>query len=200
MKFFSRKPTPLKSERLKAGLTWGWVIFVFSVLYNPNNYLFSRLDVLLGPFMRDPQAMMQTENGIIGLSMELYKFWEKHGRFPSNQEGLGSLGILFYPLQDRVGDTLPDPISYPLDAWGQPYQYSFPALKNPPDYFDLFSLGEDGKTGTVDDVNNWDENKLWREYYNSPKRWWVEMLGDSSHDRLTSVLLVITLILIYYLR
>jgi hypothetical protein len=47
----------------------------------------------------------------------------------------------------------------PKDPWGNDYVYVFPG-KNSSEGFDLYSLGEDGKSATggndPDDVNNWD--------------------------------------------
>ena len=37
------------------------------------------------------------------------------------------------------------------DPWGHDYQYACPGTKHPSGY-DLYSLGEDGKPGTKDDI------------------------------------------------
>ena len=42
----------------------------------------------------------------------------------------------------------------PIDPWGDPYIYEFPGKHNS-DGYDLFSAGRDGKTGTDDDIGNW---------------------------------------------
>jgi general secretion pathway protein G len=44
--------------------------------------------------------------------------------------------------------------SLPVDPWQNPYLYSFPGKHNPTGY-DLWSSGPDGKSGTADDIGNW---------------------------------------------
>jgi general secretion pathway protein G len=48
------------------------------------------------------------------------------------------------PYLDRV----------PQDPWGNTYVYGYPGRHNPSSY-DLSSLGQDGKSGTDDDIGNW---------------------------------------------
>jgi general secretion pathway protein G len=42
----------------------------------------------------------------------------------------------------------------PVDPWGTPYQYAYPGKHNPAGY-DLWSDGPDQKSGTADDIGNW---------------------------------------------
>lgn len=42
-----------------------------------------------------------------------------------------------------------------LDPWGNQYQYQRPGKKDNGG-FDLYSVGEDGVSGTSDDIGNWD--------------------------------------------
>ena len=44
--------------------------------------------------------------------------------------------------------------SLPSDPWQNPYLYSYPGKHNPTGY-DLWSSGPDGKSGTADDIGNW---------------------------------------------
>ena len=43
----------------------------------------------------------------------------------------------------------------PLDPWGRKYQYRCPGVHRSTS-FDLFSMGRDGKSGTEDDIKNWE--------------------------------------------
>lgn len=43
----------------------------------------------------------------------------------------------------------------PLDPWGRKYQYRCPGVHRSSSY-DLFSMGRDGKSGTEDDIKNWE--------------------------------------------
>ncbi|MFH1752885.1 MAG: type II secretion system major pseudopilin GspG [Candidatus Omnitrophota bacterium] len=42
----------------------------------------------------------------------------------------------------------------PKDPWGREYIYKYPGSHNKNSY-DLFSPGQDGQTGTNDDIDNW---------------------------------------------
>ena len=42
-----------------------------------------------------------------------------------------------------------------VDPWGNDYQYRYPAQMSS-DAFDVFSIGEDMKAGTEDDIGNWE--------------------------------------------
>jgi len=46
----------------------------------------------------------------------------------------------------------------PLDPWGNAYTYDYPGKHNPNGY-DLLSNGPDGRSGTDDDINNWDATR-----------------------------------------
>ena len=57
-------------------------------------------------------------------------------------------------------------LSFDLDdIWGNEYLYIFPSTKPSVD-FELTSVGEDGEEGTVDDISNLIDEKIWRGYYN----------------------------------
>ena len=48
-----------------------------------------------------------------------------------------------------------DSAKLPVDPWGNPYIYYYPAGKHNPTGYDLLSAGPDGKEGTDDDLGNW---------------------------------------------
>jgi general secretion pathway protein G len=79
--------------------------------------------------------------------------------------GLGEFEVDmgFYPqsLQDlmqrpRNGKNWHGPYleTLPIDPWGNAYLYTYPGKHNPGGY-DLWSPGPDGKSGTSDDIGNW---------------------------------------------
>jgi general secretion pathway protein G len=47
-----------------------------------------------------------------------------------------------------------DPPKFPVDPWGNNYEYLYPGKHNTSGY-DLWSDGPDGKSGTDDDIGNW---------------------------------------------
>ena len=74
------------------------------------------------------------------------------GKYPSTEEGLNAL----LNAPESAGDRWKGPYvrSLPLDPWGNPYQYRYPAQKSK-DGYDVWSMGPDGKNGTEDDIGNW---------------------------------------------
>jgi general secretion pathway protein G len=75
-------------------------------------------------------------------------------RPPTNEQGLEA-------LVERPAD-LPYPNKWiqgfekmPVDPWGNPYQYRYPAERSSRAY-DVWSMGEDRQSGTEDDVGNWE--------------------------------------------
>lgn len=74
------------------------------------------------------------------------------GRYPSTEEGLNAL----LNAPESAGDRWKGPYvrSLPLDPWGNPYQYRYPAQKSK-DGYDVWSMGPDGQNETEDDIGNW---------------------------------------------
>ena len=75
------------------------------------------------------------------------------GHYPKGSNGLLEL------VQQPVGATnWHGPYYQPqmlVDQWGHKYIYEYPGKHNTNGY-DLFSAGPDGKTGTDDDIGNWE--------------------------------------------
>ncbi len=74
------------------------------------------------------------------------------GRYPTTEEGLKALMAAPESLSDRWKG--PYVRNIPLDPWGNPYQYRFPAVKSK-DGYDVWSNGPDGQPDTEDDIGNW---------------------------------------------
>ena len=76
----------------------------------------------------------------------------------------------YYPKSGNLNDLLDQPANapnwkgpylkkgVPLDPWGNAYIYEYPGKHNANGY-DLLSAGPDGRAGTDDDINNWDNKK-----------------------------------------
>lgn len=73
------------------------------------------------------------------------------GRYPTTEEGIGSLREYSGTLRDKwKGPYLK---KTPRDPWGRDYQYVCPGSHN--NDYDLSSLGANGTDGDNDDINNW---------------------------------------------
>jgi type II secretion system protein G len=95
----------------------------------------------------------KTEGDLKALTTQLMVFEAIAGRYPTQQEGVQ---ILLKGWQSESGRRVRQLLSHePIDEWGRPYQYRFPAkLSKEP--FDLFTLGPDGVV-SADDVGNWND-------------------------------------------
>jgi general secretion pathway protein G len=78
------------------------------------------------------------------------------GDYPSTEEGLQALLVAPEGKADRWHGPYADVTGgkFPLDPWGEPYQYRCPGVHNK-DGYDLWSKGPDKIDGTDDDIGNW---------------------------------------------
>jgi general secretion pathway protein G len=92
----------------------------------------------------------------------LEKFRNDTGRYPTTEEGLAALRDRPNVDQGWNGPYLKKLV--PLDPWGEPYRYIYPARYGNKNY-DLYSFGRNMEDdfGAKDDVTNWREVNL--EYY-----------------------------------
>src|SRR4051812_44705496 len=103
-------------------------------------------------------ATLAPENGawadLKQLSGASETFRVEHKRYPTQAEGIEI-------LSSGPGAYLP---RLPRDLWGRGYVYIYPGKHNPK-AFDLYCLGEDGKSSTggadADDINSWDKTAPW---------------------------------------
>ena len=91
---------------------------------------------------------------ISNIEMALDSFEVDNGYYPKT----GGLNDLINPPANSSGWKGPYlKKGVPPDPWGNPYIYEYPG-KHTPNGYDLMSAGPDGRAGTDDDLNNW-ENK-----------------------------------------
>jgi general secretion pathway protein G len=90
-----------------------------------------------------------------GLKAALRFFKDDCGRFPTQSE---NLKVLFQAPTDGSLTNWRGPYldlrEVPKDPWGHEYIYRIPSTHGTNDY-DLFSIGPDGRSDTVDDIGNW---------------------------------------------
>ena len=83
-----------------------------------------------------------------GIKTALDEFEVDNGFYPS---GLQDLLTQPHNTKNWHGPYLDQ---MPVDPWGNVYLYAYPGKHNPAGY-DLWSAGPDGKSGTSDDIGNW---------------------------------------------
>jgi len=78
------------------------------------------------------------------------------GSYPQGSAGLNALVDQPNNVQNWKGPYLKKGV--PLDPWGNAYVFTCPGKNNQKGY-DLMSVGADGRSGTEDDIVNWDTKK-----------------------------------------
>lgn len=93
----------------------------------------------------------KSQVNILDSTMDLYRL--DMGSYPDSLESLRER-----PSDSKLSDKWRGPyLKSPLsaDPWGNDYQYLKDGKKNT-DGYDLWSSGPDGKSGTDDDIGNWE--------------------------------------------
>ena len=106
----------------------------------------------LGKFMTDSQTNIAKSMVSDAFAVPMMSCKLSVGRYPTTEEGIKALET----APDSLGERWKGPYvrNLPLDPWGNPYKYRFPAQKSKDDY-DLWSNGPDGQPDTEDDIGNW---------------------------------------------
>lgn len=106
----------------------------------------------LGKFMTDSQTNVAKSMVSDAFAVPMMSFKLSVGRYPTTEEGIKALET----APDSLGERWKGPYvrNLPLDPWGNPFQYRFPAQKSK-DGYDLWSNGPDGQPDTEDDIGNW---------------------------------------------
>ena len=106
----------------------------------------------LGKFMTDSQTNVAKSMVSDAFAVPMMSFKLSVGRYPTTEEGIKALET----APDSLGERWKGPYvrNLPLDPWGTPFQYRFPAQKSK-DGYDLWSNGPDGQPDTEDDIGNW---------------------------------------------
>jgi len=93
-------------------------------------------------------AAAKTDISMLDSALDLFE--QDCGRYPSSDEGLGSL-VNGGSIPNWHGPYIKRGV--PKDPWGNEYVYRYPGQHNT-NGPDLFSMGPDGREGN-DDVTNW---------------------------------------------
>jgi general secretion pathway protein G len=99
---------------------------------------------------RAKAARLQIES----FSNSLDLFYVDTGRYPTTQEGLGSL-LERPPDADRWSGPYLRGNSVPKDPWGNPYVYRFPGTHGAYDLMSYGSKGREGGESSESEIANW---------------------------------------------
>lgn len=90
-------------------------------------------------------------NDEVDTYLQAYK--KDTGQYPTTAQGLQALVTQPDGVKGWHGPYLPDML---LDPWSHPYQYAYPSTHGQPaGKYDCWSMGQDGISGTPDDMGNW---------------------------------------------
>jgi len=95
-----------------------------------------------------------TQTQIASFATALDAYEVDNGNYPKGKNGLMDLVEQPRDTQNWRGPYLKD---IPKDPWNNEYIYECPGRHNPSSY-DLMSVGPDARSGTEDDITNW-QNK-----------------------------------------
>ena len=105
---------------------------------------------------RGEQARVtSTKTQIAAFKTALNLFEVDNGYYPKGRNGL--LDLVQKP-RDAVNWHGPYLETLPKDPWGNDYIYECPGKHNAGSY-DIMSMGPDLRSGTEDDIGNWEEGK-----------------------------------------
>jgi general secretion pathway protein G len=92
------------------------------------------------------------------MKTSLFSYSMHMSGYPSTTEGLQALVAAPANKSDSWRGPYIEGGKVPVDPWGEPYQYRYPAVKNKTKgMYDLFSKGPDKIEGNEDDIGNWDK-------------------------------------------
>jgi general secretion pathway protein G len=98
-----------------------------------------------------------TKGSIKGLEDALNLYAVRHNaKLPESSEG--GIELLLATEDERGQPVTPILDEIPRDAWGNPFQYTYPAQNQTlPNKADIYSFGpnEQDDNGSGDDINNW---------------------------------------------
>jgi len=95
----------------------------------------------------------QTQISSFGTALDAFEV--DNGYYPKGKSGLNDLVQTPRDAQNWRGPYVKE---VPKDPWNNDYIYECPGRRNPTSY-DLSSAGPDGKSGTDDDITNWQNKK-----------------------------------------
>jgi general secretion pathway protein G len=98
------------------------------------------------------QTAAQSQISTFKTALDMFE--TDNGYYPRGNNGLVDLVQKPGDAQNWRGPYLDKDV--PVDPWGHPYIYECPGKRNPASY-DLISMGPDGRTGTDDDITNWQQ-------------------------------------------
>lgn len=100
------------------------------------------------------QTAAQSQISTFGTALDAFEV--DMGYYPKGKNGLMDLVEAPRDSQNWKGPYMKGTI--PPDPWGHAYVYESPGKHNPSSY-DIMSMGPDGRAGTDDDINNWQQPK-----------------------------------------
>lgn len=126
----NRRALRASARRYISRRTSGFSLIEIMVVVVIIGLLAGAVTIGVGKYL-DSAKKNRVKSDLATIVTEVKGYYALNGRYPSNDQGLASLGM------DSKG----------LDPWGKPYIYVYPAVTNPDEAFEVYTLGEDGRSG-----------------------------------------------------
>ena len=144
-----RKPRTDSQMALRSAFTLIEVLLVLMILIVIISIVTPRF------FGAKEQADIDAAKVQIGTLKSVFDIYRlRTNRYPNSLEELWEEPTDSELAEEWGGPYLDEPLK--PDPWGNPYQYTAEGKHNTNKY-DLWSNGPDGKTGTDDDIGNWED-------------------------------------------
>lgn len=151
---FNRHSRRIRSSFRRA-FTLVELLLVLAILGLLVGVLVRNVDGVFGGSQESVARLFVTES----MKTPLVRYRIDIGDYPSTAEGLQALIAAPAGRVERWKGPYIEITGgggVPLDPWGEPYQYRYPAKNNPNvGGYDLFSKGKDKVADTPDDIGNW---------------------------------------------
>jgi len=145
------KKGPSRLRWILRGILSAWILIVVSFIF------FANFQSVCGCGGKVDGAKIFVTSEI---ETSLLAYKTATGDYPTTQQGLKALIAAPAGATGWNGPYLNKSI-LPLDPWGHPYHYAYPAKHNNKGTsnerpYEVWSIGPDGRDGTADDIGNWD--------------------------------------------
>jgi general secretion pathway protein G len=141
-----------QTRRARRGFTLLEILIAVAIVGMLVGLAVTNTDKILGQSQEGVAKLFVNES----LKTSLVRYRIDLGDYPSTDEGIKALIAAPEGKADRWRGPYMEAKggNFPVDPWGQAYQYRYPGTRNT-ESFDLFSNGRDKTADTPDDIGNW---------------------------------------------
>jgi len=150
MTHLSRSPALKPQSAARGGFSLIEMLVVIALIAIIASLAISNIGKIFGGQEQKVAQIFVTET----IKLPLTEYRIDTGTFPTTEQGLEALMQKPASVSGWKGPYVEE---IPEDPWKEPYQYKYPGEKNinGSSGYDVWSKGPDKKSGTADDIGNW---------------------------------------------